>query len=191
MAIFKEWLSNKKTLTAQQDKMAAELFKELKRIFAGEFQNISDVAHMPLDQQSETKQVGFPPTKGIRGVVNKLDRAGIFEKAKQISPDFGKRADDVRNMLQSNSDDGQPNPSLNIGKFINLLYGRDNAIHYYESGDWKKNTKVEKPKNQPPMQETPPPEQQPQQPPMEQPQVPEQPPMGQQGQLPPTGTKLF
>lgn len=188
MAIFKEWLSSKKSLTAQQDRMASSLFAELKEIFAGGFQKLSDVAHLPLDKQDTFKSPDAPPAKGLRALLAKLDKAQIFDKAKQISPDIGKKADNLRNLLTSDMDDGQPNPSINVGKFINLLFGRDDAIQYYESGNWKKNTKVDKQPKQPPMQETPPPEQQPPQAPPAPEVQPNQPPMG--GQPPTLGQQL-
>lgn len=162
MGKFKSWLENHlreddTALTSQQEEQAAQVFSQIKKLFAGEFQNIKDVAHMPLDKQSVSKEPNQPPTSGMRSVLNKLEKTGIFKKASQISPDFAKRVTALSQTLTSQMNDQKPNPSMTVGKLINMLFGRDDAIQYYGSGMWKQNSK--RPDNQqPPMQLTPPPQ---------------------------------
>lgn len=146
MGIFNEWLSRRlveNELSGQQEEKASQLFSSLKNMFAGGFQNIADVAHLPLDKQNTSKEPNSPPKSGLRAVLQKLDSAGIFKQASEISPQFAKRATDARNLLTVQSNDQKPNPSINVGKFINMLFGREDAISYYGKGEWKKNNKQE------------------------------------------------
>ena len=186
---FRLWLeetTEKVKLTRQQHERAQKVFDILKPIFAGQVQQIKDVAHVSLGDANDDQ----PKQNGIIETVNKMDRAGIFQKMGAISPELGQRANELRNVLLKQGNNAQIAGTMTVGEFMNRLFDQDNAIEFYSTKAWESSPTKSQAKpvqNKAPNKQAldtppagdPPPEQ----PPM--PGMPPMPPPGPDGPLPP------